>query len=773
MDKRIAALTVLVLAFSCSADVFTVDDDGVADFQTIQDAIDNSWHGDTIIVMPGTYEEQIVFGGRQITVRSEDPEDPNVVANTVIASDSDAGVLFEFGENEDSVLMGLTITGAGILCTGASPTLFGNVIRDCAGVGILGQSDARPTIVANQILDNAQEGILACDGLIQSNLLSGNTAGIASCTGSILDNTIAHSTAGGGLCSCTGEIARNLIVGNYVPTLGGGLYQCTGEVHHNVIAGNRADQQGGGLYGCTSPIYNNTIVGNRAGEAGGALSECPTAVYNNIIAFNKAPVGAGLYGEYTNTYNAFWSNSGGNFAGGAAAGTGDMSVNPRFASNGSWDDNGTTDANDDSWVNGDYHLQSEIGRWDANERSWVVDSQTSRCIDAGDPSSTWAAELWPHGRRINLGAYGGTAQASMSSSDAGLATDLDSDGSVGAPDLMLLAESWLTDEAPVAADLDRDGDVDSSDLAILALDWGTGPAGPPTPSPMTFATAPKATGPYSIAMVATKATSTDGTAVEYYFEDYYSPAYNSGWLSYKANEEPRWEDTGLSPLTRYTYRVKARNRGNRLATEWSEPLGAVTTQEDFTAPKPNPMTWQTEPYAVSATLVRMIATTAADISGVEYQFECTSDPNYSSDWQDSATCEIADLPDGYYTFRVWARDKSPYQNTTSASNEVSVDLLPPTPDPMEWASEPDEINGGGGTFDYYAAMTAVEASDDAGVEYFFQCTTESAFSSGWQSSPEYKVKVGRSGQQHRFRVKARDTSPSHNETGWSSLVVAR
>jgi len=103
-----------------------------------------------------------------------------------------------------------------------------------------------------------------------------------------------------------------------------------------------------------------------------------------------------------------------------------------------------------------------------------------------------------------------------------------------------------------------------------------------------------------------------------------------------------------------------------------------------------------------------------------------------------------------------------------------VDLLPPTPDPMTWASEPKEVRIGTGTFDYYAQMTAAEASDDSGdVEYFFQCTTESGFSSGWQKSRDYSVKVGRTGQRHRFRVKARDLSPSRNETGWSIELPAK
>ncbi|MEN6577663.1 MAG: right-handed parallel beta-helix repeat-containing protein [Phycisphaerales bacterium] len=777
MKNRIAILAVLALTIPCAATVFTVDDDGPADFQSIQAAIDASWHGDTIVVKQGTYNEQISFGGRQITVRSDEPDDATTAENTVIAGGTDASVVFDFGEGEESVLTGFTITGAGIVCIGASPTVRGNVIRDCTGVGIKGQDGAKPTILGNQILGNTLEGIHSCDGLIQGNTISGNNAGVAFCDGSILDNTISDNADAGGLYSCSGEIAGNTITGNYAATEGAGLFDCTGLIHNNIIAGNRAGTQGGGLYACTKAIYNNTIVGNRAGEAGGAVSQCPTTLYNNIIAFNEAPAGAGLYGVATNTYNAFYSNAGGNFGGGAASGSGDMSIDPRFASNGHWEENDASTDDDDSWVDGDYHLRSQTGRWDPNNRQWATDSDTSRCIDVGDPSSNWAAELWPHGERINLGAYGGTRQASMSQSDAGLPADVDHDEKVGPLDLMTFCLDWQTADAPVAADLNRRGTVDFNDFAVFAMEWRTGAAAqtPPVPSPMTFAMPPAATGPYSIAMVATSATSTDGTGVEYYFEDYFSPAFNSGWLSYEKGEEPRWEDVGLEPRTLYWYRVKARNRGNQLETKWSERFAATTSPEDLTVPAPSPMTWQTEPYAVSSSSIRMVATTATDDSGVEYWFECTSHSACSSGWQESATYEVTGLAKGYYTFRVWARDKSPNHNTTASSTEIAVDLLPPTPDPMTWASAPKEVQGTPASFNnYYATMTATEATDDSGtVEYLFQCTTESAFSSGWQTSPEYSVKVGRAGQQHRFRVKARDTSPNHNETGWSPELAAK
>lgn len=63
---------------------------------------------------------------------------------------------------------------------------------------------------------------------------------------------------------------------------------------------------------------------------------------------------------------------------------------------------------------GDFHLKSTAGRW--NGSSWVKDKVTSPCIDAGDPSASYADEPSPNGNRVNLGSYGNTAEASKSGS---------------------------------------------------------------------------------------------------------------------------------------------------------------------------------------------------------------------------------------------------------------------------------------------------------------------------------------------------------------------
>jgi hypothetical protein len=73
--------------------------------------------------------------------------------------------------------------------------------------------------------------------------------------------------------------------------------------------------------------------------------------------------------------------------------------------------------------------------------AWVSDEVTSPCIDAGDPNDpAWQNELWPHGERINMGAYGGTPQASLSPNPAGNPPDLNHDAAVDQTDWPLLVD---------------------------------------------------------------------------------------------------------------------------------------------------------------------------------------------------------------------------------------------------------------------------------------------------------------------------------------------
>jgi len=99
-------------------------------------------------------------------------------------------------------------------------------------------------------------------------------------------------------------------------------------------------------------------------------------------------------------------------------GVGNLDANPLFVQPGYWQDLITGQPSDVLlnpdvlWIPGDYHLQSESGHWLPDEQRWELDAHNSPCIDAGDPNLWVGAEMAPHGERLNLGAYGGTAAAS-------------------------------------------------------------------------------------------------------------------------------------------------------------------------------------------------------------------------------------------------------------------------------------------------------------------------------------------------------------------------
>src|SRR5262245_39030996 len=126
-------LLVLLLTVPGLATVIQVP----ADYPTIQDAIDASASGDTILVAPGTYVENIDFLGKAITVQSTS----GAALTTIDGSFGGSVVTFESGEPLQAVLDGFTIkngwgrslpgkgqVGGGIYCSGASPTIRNNVI---------------------------------------------------------------------------------------------------------------------------------------------------------------------------------------------------------------------------------------------------------------------------------------------------------------------------------------------------------------------------------------------------------------------------------------------------------------------------------------------------------------------------------------------------------------------------------------------------------------------------------------------------------------------
>jgi len=103
--------------------------------------------------------------------------------------------------------------------------------------------------------------------------------------------------------------------------------------------------------------------------------------------------------------------------------------------------------------------------------TWVSDDVNSSCIDGGDPNASFSEEMWPNGKRINMGAYGGTSQASLSPSNAGNPADFNIDGIVNVVDFSLLAQLWLQEGILLHEDISRDGKINPADLELFIDNW--------------------------------------------------------------------------------------------------------------------------------------------------------------------------------------------------------------------------------------------------------------------------------------------------------------
>ena len=311
-------------------------------------AISEADANDRIVVEPGIHSGGINLKGKDLTLSSTDPNDPAVVAATVVSNWGNQAVTFSSGEGAGCVLTGFTITGAGngIYCSGASPTIANCNITRNSGAGI-------------KLCDNSNPAIIGCR-------ITGNT-------GSGIDMRIQQQ-------------GRDLFY-NYAT------------IKNCVIAENREHGIAGGI-----PIITNSTI---AANSLCGISSLEPMIINCIVYFNS--IGSDMIQVESDFARVTYTDVQGGWPG-----EGNIDADPYFVEVGFLDPNQTPeDKNDDPWIQGDYHLQSRIGRWDPNSQNWVQDAVTSPCIDAGDPNSDWRVEPPPNGGRINMGAYGGTPEASM------------------------------------------------------------------------------------------------------------------------------------------------------------------------------------------------------------------------------------------------------------------------------------------------------------------------------------------------------------------------
>lgn len=281
----------------------------------------------------------------------------------------------------------------------------------------------------------------------------GAGAGKISLTDCVLSRNRAE--AGGALWGSWGARYRCKFDNNQA-RLGGAVYG--GSIFSNCIfEGNRALEYGGAVYAQWDEylrLANCTFVGNLAefGDAVAAERAQTIDIMNCIlqdgaieVANQDVPITIGFC-NILGGQNAVSDPNGY-----VVWGDGNIDEEPEFVDPGHWDANGTPeDANDDFWAGGDCHLKSQGGRWDTDSGAWVIDAITSPCIDAGDPMMPIGLEPFPNGATANMGAYGGTDQASKSyfhkpPCETRVAGDTNGDCIVDWRDFAFLSNHWLED----------------------------------------------------------------------------------------------------------------------------------------------------------------------------------------------------------------------------------------------------------------------------------------------------------------------------------------
>jgi predicted outer membrane repeat protein len=229
---------------------------------------------------------------------------------------------------------------------------------------------------------------------------------------------------GGAVCSLVPvRLGHNRFINN-VAQRGGAVFADAGtSIEHCLFAGNQASVSGGAVHnlGLGNVLTHCTFAGNVA--PGGRAVACHPLFYpgtDTLVPLSQVDLSNCIVWDGPGEF-AYWLDSGSEITiaysdiPGGWEGPGNIDTDPCFAEPGRWDLNGTPDdPNDDVWIDGDYHLKSQAGRRDPVGESWVPDEVTSPCIDAGNPNSVVGDEPEPNGGRVNMGAYGGTAEASKS-----------------------------------------------------------------------------------------------------------------------------------------------------------------------------------------------------------------------------------------------------------------------------------------------------------------------------------------------------------------------
>ncbi len=364
--KKLLSFLVLIHCFSAGATIRPVP----ATYATIQQAILASVNGDTILVAPGTYFENLNFRGRNIVLTSNFylARDTSFICSTIINgsmpahADSASCIVLNHNEDSTAIVQGFTITGG-----------LGSKWLDVHGAGTYREGGgiltefASPTIRWNRIVNNYVTNAIGVSGTGGGGMRCGDGHPL------IYGNVIEYNKAGYG-CG---------MVMNYCPNA---------VIKNNLIVHNSGGQNygGGGLWATGTNtntllyVENNTIANNHisgtgtyGGKGGGVMVfSIKLITQNNIIFGNTQSTGNSISTFFGGQFTASYSDI--DFT---VSGTGNINADPYFM-----------------------------------DTVFFVPAIVSPCVDAGNPAATNndpiittnAAQFPSRGTELNdMGAYGG------------------------------------------------------------------------------------------------------------------------------------------------------------------------------------------------------------------------------------------------------------------------------------------------------------------------------------------------------------------------------
>lgn len=215
-------ITLLMFGGSVAAKEITVDDDGDADFVSIQAAIDTANDGDTVLVYPGTYSENVDVN-KELTIiaASENSDD------TIVRSDNPNDYVLHVIANNVTI-SGFTVTG------GYYGIYFDNV---------------QYNRISNNRLSNNTDGInlwQSCNNELSSNIANSNKRyGIylfSSCNNNdLVDNTAYANNIGIDLFDSYDNVLKNNVMFNNTHNFGVRIGDRVGNMQNDIDTSNSVD----------------------------------------------------------------------------------------------------------------------------------------------------------------------------------------------------------------------------------------------------------------------------------------------------------------------------------------------------------------------------------------------------------------------------------------------------------------------------------------------------------------------------------------------------